>query len=438
MYSYLLMVSDYLRTHNLHWFMIVFLFIMIRWAVVFFTSLRYKEYVCENKDYFTSVIIPVVDEPLDMFTMVLTEMVKQTPNEIIVVVNGPENPQLLGLVENLQMTWKSHPDYSGVSLKLFYTTTPGKRNAVRIGVEESDPNSDITVLVDSDAIWVKDTLKNLLMPFSADEKIGGVTTRQKIYDPDRKFVTMVAGVLEEIRAEGTMKAMSVTGKVGCLPGRTIAFRTSILRSAMHEFMTEEFMGFHKEVSDDRSLTNITLKMGYKTVMQDSSVVYTDAPLSWKKFARQQLRWAEGSQYNNIRMTPWMLKNAKLMCYIYWCDMLMPLLLFSIYGNILLCTLVRSLGYHIDTLVYHDSLPVIAALIFVGSTVSLGSRNIRIFSHVSPDYILFLPVMVLVLTVFMAPIRVIGLMKCADSLGWGTRVIEEQKAEPEERKENHEN
>ena len=47
-------------------------------------------------------------------------------------------------------------------------------------------------------------------------------------------------------------------------------------------------------------------------MQDTSVVYTDAPTSWKKFIRQQLRWAEGSQYNNLKMTPWMIRNAPLM------------------------------------------------------------------------------------------------------------------------------
>lgn len=76
-------------------------------------------------------------------------------------------------------------------------------------------------------------------------------------------MTMFANLLEEIRAEGTMKAMSVTGKVGCLPGRTIAFRTEILRECIHEFMNETFMGFHKEVSDDRSLTNLTLKKAIK-------------------------------------------------------------------------------------------------------------------------------------------------------------------------------
>lgn len=113
-------------------------------------------------------------------------------------------------------------------------------------MEHINPNSDITVLVDSDTVWTEDTLSELLKPFACDQKIGGVTTRQKILDPDRKLVTMFANLLEEIRAEGTMKAMSVTGKVGCLPGRTIAFRTQILIDVMYDFMNETFMGFHKK------------------------------------------------------------------------------------------------------------------------------------------------------------------------------------------------
>ena len=63
------------------------------------------------------------------------------------------------------------------------------------------------------------------------------------------------------------------------------------------------MGVFLEVSDDRTLTNLTLKEGYRTVYQYTSLVYTDAPLQVKKLFKQQLRWARGSQYNTLRMLP---------------------------------------------------------------------------------------------------------------------------------------
>ena len=87
------------------------------------------------------------------------------------------------------------------------------------------------MLVDSDTIWTTDTLRELVKPF-ADATIGGVTTNQRIIDPDRNVLTRWADWLENIRVEYSMPAMSVLGQVGCLPGRTIAFRRQVLVDAM--------------------------------------------------------------------------------------------------------------------------------------------------------------------------------------------------------------
>jgi hyaluronan synthase len=308
--------------------------------------------------------------------------------------------------------------------KYYYTPVAGKRNAIRVAMEHVDERSDITVLVDSDTVWTENTLVELLKPFACDETIGGVTTRQKILEPERKLVTMFANLLEEIRAEGTMKAMSVTGKVGCLPGRTIAFRTSIMHDVMYDFMHETFMGFHKEVSDDRSLTNLTLQKGYKTVMQDTSVIYTDAPLEWKKFIRQQLRWSEGSQYNNLRMTPWMFKNAKLMFFIYWSDMIMPMLLISVYANMAICKILNNIGYAIPTINYTDAWWQILLFIFFGCILSFGARNLKVMLNLKWYYTLMIPLFIAILTIIMVPVRLLGLMRCSDDMGWGTRQLVE--------------
>lgn len=421
MYTFFLMLIDLFKYHNLHWYVVFILFILFRWVIVFFTSLYYHPYKCENRVFFTSVIIPVADESPELFQNVLERIAAQSPGEIIVIINGPENPALEAVVRTL-----SDQTSQNTAVKLIQTPVPGKRNAIRLGTEAMAEKSDISILVDSDTLWTEDTLTHLLMPFSADEKIGGVTTRQHIHDPNRSLATMFASVLEEVRAEGTLKAMSVYGKVGCLPGRTIAFRSSILREVMPEFLTERFMGIHKEVSDDRSLTNLTLKMGYKTVLQETSVVYTDAPVQWRRFFRQQLRWAEGSQYNNLYMTGWMLQNAKLMCFIYWTDMLLPFMLISVYVNTAICQVLRWTGHFYRFTEYPFSFPAVLVLIIIGSIFSFGSRNIRIMKYLPLYYLLLFPVIVLVLSVFMAPIRLLGLMRCADGLSWGTRRLEEQK------------
>ncbi|MDG7815526.1 glycosyltransferase [Streptococcus pneumoniae] len=417
MYTFILMLLDFFQNHDFHFFMLFFVFILIRWAVIYFHAVRYKSYSCSVSDdkLFSSVIIPVVDEPLNLFESVLNRISRHKPSEIIVVINGPKNERLVKLCHDFNEKLENNM----TPIQCYYTPVPGKRNAIRVGLEHVDSQSDITVLVDSDTVWTPRTLSELLKPFVCDKKIGGVTTRQKILDPERNLVTMFANLLEEIRAEGTMKAMSVTGKVGCLPGRTIAFRTEILRECIHEFMNETFMGFHKEVSDDRSLTNLTLKKGYKTVMQDTSVVYTDAPTSWKKFIRQQLRWAEGSQYNNLKMTPWMIRNAPLMFFIYFTDMILPMLLISFGVNIFLLKILN-----ITTIVYTASWWEIILYVLLGMIFSFGGRNFKAMSRMKWYYVFLIPVFIIVLSIIMCPIRLLGLMRCSDDLGWGTRNLTE--------------
>lgn len=422
MYTFILMVIDFFKTYNLHFFMIFFLFIFIRWAIVFFNAIKYKPYEYDNNklNFISSVIIPVVDEPIELFSNVLTNISNQKPSEIIVVLNGQKNED----IEKLCFDFNNNLQEGLTPIKFYYTPIAGKRNAIREAMTHIRNDSDISILVDSDTIWTENTLVELLKPFACDDNIGGVTTRQKIINPNRKLVTMFANLLEEIRAEGTMKAMSVKGKVGCLPGRTIAFRTSILRNSMDEFMTERFMGIHKEVSDDRSLTNLTLKKGYKTVVQDTSIVYTDAPIKWKKFIKQQFRWASGSQYNNLKMTPWMFKNAKLMFFIYWSDMIMPMLLISIYTTMILCKVLKDAGYYIETLNYKEPWWLIIILILLGCIFSFGARNIKVMKNMKWYYTLLIPVFILVLTIIMVPIRIIGLMCCSDDTKWGTRNLGE--------------
>ncbi len=94
------------------------------------------------------------------------------------------------------------------------------------------------LLVDSDTIWTPGTLSELIKPF-IDPTVGGVTTRQRILDPGRSFLTRWADWLENVRALYSMPAQSVLGTIGCLPGRTIAFRRRVLEDSMARLHDQE-------------------------------------------------------------------------------------------------------------------------------------------------------------------------------------------------------
>ncbi|WP_203962409.1 glycosyltransferase [Actinocatenispora thailandica] len=278
------------------------------------------------------------------------------------------------------------------------------------------------MLVDSDTMWTRDTLRELVKPFR-DPEVGGVSTRQRILNPERGMLTRWADWLENIRNEYSMPAMSVLGTVGCLPGRTIAFRTKILRDNMERFRTEPFLGVFIEVSDDRTLTNYTLMDGYKTVVQSTSLVYTDAPTKLTKLVKQQFRWARGSQYNTLRMLGWMLRNAPVLALFYVADIVVPFILIGSYVSWIVSLLAgnRSELYGRLPLPESGLLALFSLLVFSAmmTIMGLGIRFGRHFAY-RPNDMAYLPVFMVINTFILMPVRVVGFFRLAHNASWGTR------------------
>jgi hyaluronan synthase len=406
MLAFLLQADAWVNDGRLRMFAVFMGMIWLLWTMRVALARHYRP-VHLAWNVTSSVIIPVVDEPEDSFREVLARIVEQRPTEVIVVINGPRNVALEKICADFGILWR-------------WTETAGKRNALRLGVGLS--RGEISILVDSDTLWTPGTLEELVKPFR-DPRVGGVTTRQRILAPGRNMLTRWADWLENVRAEYSMPAMSVLGTVGCLPGRTIAFRRTILVGCMHRFLTERFLGVFLEVSDDRTLTNYALMAGYRTVYQSTSLVYTDAPMSLRPLVKQQLRWARGSQYNTLRMMPWMVRETPLLALFYSADIVVP---FVLVGSYLAWGVAVLRG---RTTPMYDQLPLPhpgwqAALFIVGLSLSMTllSCAIRFGRHYSsrPRDLVHLPVLMLINVLVLMPIRVLGFLRMGHNAGWGTR------------------
>lgn len=65
------------------------------------------------------MVIPVVDEPVELFRDVLARIVQQRPTEVLVVINGPRNPDLEAVCSDFPLVqWE-------------WTPVAGKRNAFK-------------------------------------------------------------------------------------------------------------------------------------------------------------------------------------------------------------------------------------------------------------------------------------------------------------------
>ncbi|MET0991186.1 MAG: glycosyltransferase, partial [Lacisediminihabitans sp.] len=182
MFIFILQIRHMLEGHvEVYAFAVYSALIWILWLLKLIISSRYKPFTGTFTGT-TSVVVPVVDEPLDLFRDVISRMVEQMPGEIIVVINGAVNVPLQEVCEEFAPL-----------VRWVHTPIPGKRNAEMIGTEMT--NGDIKVLDDSYTHRTEGTLSELVKPF-ADESVGGVTTRQRILEPERSWITRWADWLE--------------------------------------------------------------------------------------------------------------------------------------------------------------------------------------------------------------------------------------------------
>jgi len=177
------------------------------------------------------------------------------------------------------------------------TTVPGKRDALRVGWEHTA--AEIVALVDSDTIWAPDVGREALRPFS-DPAIGGVATRQNVYEPI-SILEHITDFYLDYRYHDENAAQTAWGQaLSCLSGRTAVYRRSILLDISEEFMAETFMGLPCNSGDDKRLTTLTLERGHRTYMQRTARVWSTFPAERRQFFRQKLRWARNTWRSDLR------------------------------------------------------------------------------------------------------------------------------------------
>lgn len=384
-----------LINHKIFLFELFVIYVWTIWMVKWHTSRSYIARGESPMEHTTSVVIPVLNEPPEVFRQSLESIVTSNPTEIIVVLDKMENST------ELEQIAENYAD------KVIKCDKAGKRPNLMCGVEHS--HGDIIISVDSDTIFEPNTIHNLIKPFK-DAEVGGVTTRQHILDPNINIISKFCEWMENVRFNISMPAQSVKGCIGCLPGRAIAFRRKIFLDNKNEFLNQTFMGRECNSGDDRVLTSFALRAGYKTVLQKDAVVYTDCPVTWIKFIKQQLRWSRSSQRETIISLPWLWKRPfTFFCFV--TDIITPVF-FAVVALSMVWTYITHTGYF--------DIPLKEAIVMaiLGMNMSLGLRQYPHLLECKKD-IVYLPLYVLFMTFVMTPIRIYGLLTMYDS-GWMTR------------------
>jgi len=377
-------------------FMAFFAYVWLVWMLKALAARRYRPSTDDPGPLAVTVLVPVFREPEAVFRRALASVRGEEPRELIAVVDGGD------------------PAVAAIAAEYCDRVLPvpkaGKRAAIAAGLAASDPATDVVVVLDSDTIWSPGALAELLRPF-ADPRVGGVTPRQAIFDVGRNPVRGMADWIEDLRYLVTVPAQSVFGQVGCLAGRTIAYRRTAFEPAVAALVRQTVLGLPQQVGDDRVLTNELLRTGWRTVYQSTARVETDAPSDWRTFWRQQLRWGRSSQRETLLSLRWLWRRPVAFA-TFATDIVTPFARYAV--------LALGIAHALAPGGTSPGLPLGSeiGLGYAGMLVSIGVRQIPHFRR-RPRDVLRLPLFVLQLTFVMVPIRLLAFATMFHQ-SWSTR------------------
>jgi cellulose synthase/poly-beta-1,6-N-acetylglucosamine synthase-like glycosyltransferase len=280
-----------------------------RWGIWLFKKLGSLYYTPINsgneiEKYTMGIITPVYNEDPSIFRVAVDSWQSNNPDELIAVIDQKD----IDCIRVFQEFAKNKP-----WVKLIVTSKAGKRPALADGILAS--KCDIVALVDSDTIWDHNIRDKLLAPFQ-DPTIGGVTTLQHPIERHTVWQKMT-DIFWDMRNYYDLPSQTAMAKaLTCLSGRTSLYRRHIILPKLNEFLNEILFGRKKESGEDKCLTRLVQRDGWKTYYQSNATVFSSAASDFKTFWSQRLRWSRNSHNSDIisLWDGWAWKNPYLAFY----------------------------------------------------------------------------------------------------------------------------
>ena len=247
-----------------------------------------------------AVVVPVYNEDEAILQRTLRSLLTQTrlPKSVHIVDDGSRSDVAFQVAHRFTSAFEK----VGVTYRVTrQTSNRGKREALADGFQAA-PEADIYVCIDSDTQLSRAALAHLISPF-VNPRVTAVTGIVLPANHTRNLLTR----LMDLRYAGAFlfgrASYSAVGSVLCCSGAFSAFRASVIRKYLTDFLSQRVRGRPVTIGDDRRLTNYCLLEG-AAVLQRLAVAETTVPERIGEYLRQQSRWNKSF----IRESLWCVKN----------------------------------------------------------------------------------------------------------------------------------
>ncbi len=150
-------------------------------------------------------------------------------------------------------------------------------------------HSDIIIVIDSDCIFAKDTIRQLVSCFTSP-KMGIVGGKVGVRNPNVNTLTQVQAYVYYLAFDLWKTYENWTKSVTCVGGYLLAIRRSLFERIEPTILARNWFGAEVVEGEDRFITHHALLLGYDTFVNINARCWTKAPEKYPQFFVQQYRW----------------------------------------------------------------------------------------------------------------------------------------------------
>lgn len=308
------------------------LFILSMWGYLFLASallinrlgftaianLFPKKYSRYENPY--SVILPVKNEDPILLNKCIEMLVKQKGTKQILIGDDNSSPPLSEVIR---------PDLLS-QIDLIINKGSGKKE-MQLQLFNL-AKYEIAIQMDSDILLEgEDALQKLTSYFSKENKIGIINGKIKLIanlsmtEKLQEFQYLCAN---EIGRSG----MGRFGINPCATGELLAFRLDVFKNHLEEYANTKHIDQLMRFGEDRFMTNIFLREGYKSIVAEDVVCYTYPKKEFKTLLKQQRRWKLSGVRESVRCMR-QVKNPYLKAWSLF-NFTLPMVFFILFLNLL--------------------------------------------------------------------------------------------------------
>ncbi|MCW1414065.1 chitooligosaccharide synthase NodC [Rhizobium sp. 1AS11] len=233
------------------------------------------------------IIVPCYNENPHTFSECLASIANQDyagKLRVYVVDDGSANREKL---ERVHHTYAGDPRFDFILLR----ENVGKRKAQIAAIRRS--SGDLVLNVDSDSTLASDVVTKLALKMQNPE-IGAAMGQLTASNRNDTWLTRLIDMEYWLACNEERAAQARFGAVMCCCGPCAIYRRSALLSLLDQYESQFFRGKPSDFGEDRHLTILMLKAGFRTGYVPDAIAATVVPDRMGPYLRQQLRWARST------------------------------------------------------------------------------------------------------------------------------------------------